>query len=143
MGHLQHIFQIGTPILVRGSPNGTENHFHFIQHLCQIGSKPQTSCLKIPVYHILQARLINRNDPFFQALYLLFHHIHTSHVHPHLSKTGACHQTDITRAYYCYIHNTIDLNEKSLTGKTVRENWYINKTIQIKNEATTPNDNTT
>ncbi len=103
-GHLQHITQVSAAILVRRRTYRTEHHLHVIQHGGEIRCELQTSGIIILMDHILQARLVNRDDTLLQILDLLGHHIHTRNVHTHLRKTGTRYQTDISCPDNRYFH---------------------------------------
>ena len=103
-GHVEHIPKIRTAVLIRRRTYGRENHLHLIETSRQIGSEMQTTRFHIPFYQIVKPRFINRNFTLQQMLNLLLVDIHTGHINAHFRKTSTRHQTDIARAYNCYIH---------------------------------------
>ena len=103
-GHVEHIPEIRTPVLIRRRTYSRENHLHLIEASRQISSEMQTTGFHIPFYQIVKPRFINRDFTLQQTLNLLLVDIHTGHINAHFRKTSTRHQAYIARAYNCYIH---------------------------------------
>ncbi|OAV72419.1 hypothetical protein Barb7_03110 [Bacteroidales bacterium Barb7] len=119
--HVQHILQIGTPVLIRRCSYGGEQHIHLVNHFLQPCREMQPSRPGIPADHLLQARLVNRQHALLQILYLPGINIHTADIRPHFRETSPRDQPDISGAYNRYFHQKgkssfVSVGEKSEAG---------------------------
>ena len=103
--YFQYVFQICTSVFIRRSSDCSKYNRHLVQTILQRGSECQAPGLYITLYHFLQSRFINRNNPFLQGFDLGSIGINTNNVCSCFSKTCTCHQPYISGSHDSYIHN--------------------------------------
>ena len=99
-GHGQHILKISASVLAHRRTYGNKSNAGRGNGLFNVCRKFQRLFFVVPEHQLFQARLIDRNVPLLQRLYLFCININTDDAVSHLRETCPGDESDVACAYY-------------------------------------------